>query len=272
MSYTSRETSVSSGQPYELYLWQTQAQTWRVTSADRALSYQGAVYSPETIRRTNTTQNAEVKGGHITVTLPAAHPVAQLFVAFIPATPLSLVIYRGHEGETEAEVVTHFIGRVLAGHFTTADTCELDCAPDTDILRRPIASVCFQRPCNRMLFDAGCTVGAAFWKVAGTVLTISPDGLTVTIAACGTKPDGWCAAGYLEKGVEGRMVTAHTGTSLTLLNPLEGLVVGDSVNVYAGCDRSYSGPNGCVPKFANGVNFQGWEWIPGQNPFSSGLG
>lgn len=272
MSYTSRETSVSDGQPFELYLWQTQTQTWRMTSADEPITYIGAVYAPDTLSRTNTSQNAEVKGGHITVTLPAVHPVAQLFVAFIPSTPLSLVIYRGHRGDGDADVVTHFIGRVLAARFTTTDTCELDCAPDTDLLRRPIASACFQRPCNRILFDDGCGLSNAFWNVAGVVAAVSADGLTVTVVACGAKADGWFAAGYLEKGVERRMVTAHAGTGLTLINPLNGLSVGDAVTVYAGCDHTYSGPNGCTAKFANGVNFMGWEWIPSVNPFSSGLG
>ena len=272
MSYNSRETSISSGQPFELYLFQTQTQTWRLTSADEAKTYQGATYSSETISRTNTSQSAEVKGGHIKVTIPKDHAIAQLFVAFIPSTPLSLVIYRGHDGEADSEVVVNFTGRVLLGRFTTDDKCELDCAPDTEILKRRIATVCFQRPCNRILFDAGCGLSNAFWKLSGTVQAISADGLTVTIAAAGTKADGWLTTGYLEKGTDRRMVTAHAGTSITLINPMNGLSVGDTVNVYAGCDRTYSGPNGCTTKFSNGMNFMGWEWIPGKNPFSSGLG
>jgi uncharacterized phage protein (TIGR02218 family) len=272
VSYWSRESSVYGGQPFELYLFETETETWRLTSADREITHDGAEYSREALSRTNTTQNAEVKGGHITVTLPAAHPVAQLFVAFIPQTPLSLVIYRGHEGETDDTVVTHFTGRVLSGRFTTADTCELDCAPDTDLLRRPLASTCFQRPCNRMLFDDGCTLASAAWAVTGTVLAIGDDQVTITIAEAATQPDGWFATGTLEKGVEGRMVTAHVGTSLTLLNPMNGLAVGDAVTLYAGCDRTYSGANGCDTKFSNGPNFMGWEWIPGQNPFSGGVG
>lgn len=271
MTYDGREGSASAGQPFELYLFQTASDTWRFTSADEPKTYQGAIYGPEVISRSNTSQNAEVKGGHIKVTVPKAHAIAQLFVSFIPSTPLTLVIYRGHDGEAESEMKVAFTGRVLAGHFTTDDTCELDCAPDTEILKRNLATACFQRPCNRVLYDAGCGVPASLWKVTGAVEAVSPDGLTVTIDACAAKADAWFAAGYLEKGTERRMVLTHAGNVLTLITPLHGLTVGDVVNVYAGCDHTYGGENGCTPKFANGTQFMGWEWIPGKNPFSSGV-
>jgi uncharacterized phage protein (TIGR02218 family) len=272
MSYDSRESSVSSGQPFELYLFQTQEQVWRVTSADESKFYQGAKYDPEIISRTNTSANSEVKGGHIKITIPKDHAIAQLFIAFIPSTPLALVIYRGHDGEPESEMKVAFMGRILLGRFTADDMCELDCAPDTEILKRNVATACFQRPCNRILFDAGCGLSNAFWRVFGTVQDISADGLTITISACSTKPNGWFAAGHIEKGTEKRMIITHSGSSIVLINPMNGLNVGDDVFIYAGCDRTYSGPNGCTAKFNNGVNFMGWQWIPAKNPFSSGLG
>jgi uncharacterized phage protein (TIGR02218 family) len=272
MSYDNKESSVSSGQPFELYLFQTQDQSWRLTSAGEARLYQGGAYAPETILRTNTSANSEVKGGHIKVTIPKDHAIAQLFIAFIPNTPLTLVIYRGHEGELESEMKVAFTGRVLLGRFTTDDTCELDCAPDSEILKRSIATACFQRPCNRMLFDAGCGLSRDLWFIAGIVQSVSNDGLTIAIPECAGKSDGWFASGHIEKGSERRMIIAHAGSDIVLMNVLNGLQAGDLVKVYAGCDRTYSGPNGCTTKFNNGANFMGWEWIPAKNPFSSGLG
>lgn len=269
MSYDSKEQSVNSGQPYELYLFQTQNQVWRFTSADVDKSYQGATYRPQVISRTNTSASSEVKGGHIKVVIPKDQAIAQLFIAFIPSTPLTLVIYRGHDGEPESEMKVAFTGRVLMGRFTTDDTCELDCAPDTEILKRNIATACFQRPCNRILFDAGCGLVNSDWRVSGTVQAISADGLTITIASCATKPDGWFNTGYLERGVDRRMIVSHTGSQITLIHPMQGLAGAAAVFVYAGCDHTYSG---CTTKFNNGVNFMGWEWIPSKNPFSSGLG
>jgi uncharacterized phage protein (TIGR02218 family) len=272
VSYDSKEKSTSGGQPFELYLFQTQDEAWRLTGADEKKIYQGASYEMETVSRTNTSASSEVKGGRIKVTLPKDHELARKFVSYIPGTPLTLVIFRGHEGEPESEMKVAFTGRVLLGRFTAEDTCEMDCAPDTEVLKRPIATACFQRQCNRVLFDPGCGLSSAFWKVAGTVGAISDDGLTVTIAACAGKADGWFSLGYIEKGYDRRMVLSHEGDTIVLINPLIGLNVGDTVNVYAGCDRTYAGDNGCVTKFDNGVNFMGWELIPGKNPFAGGLG
>ena len=271
MTFDSRERSTAAGQPYELYLFQTQDSAWRHTSADSVKTYLGGVYSPAAIARTNTTASSEVKGGHVKVSLPKDHAIAQLFIGFIPNTPLTLVIYRNHIGEAEAEAKAAFTGRVLAGRFTTDDTCELDCAPDTEILKRPIATTCFQRPCNRVLFDSGCGLSNAFWSISGRVSAISADGLTLTVAEAAARANDWFALGYIEKGLDRRMVISHAGTTITLINPMNGLKTGDIINIYAGCDRTYSGPNGCVAKFDNGVNFMGWEWIPAKNPFSSGL-
>lgn len=272
MSYDSKEQSVAEGQPFELYLFQTQGEAWRFTSADESRMYRGQSYDPEVVIRTNTSANSEVKGGHIRVTVPKDNPVAQLFISFIPSTPLTLVIYRGHEGEPESEMKVAFTGRVLLGRFTTEDTCELDCAPDTEVLKRSIATACFQRQCNRILFDPGCGLDRDLWRVQGTVQAVSADGLVVTIPACAAKASGWFTLGYLEKGLDRRMVAQHSGAEVTLMNPMSGLNVGDLVRVYPGCDRTYSGPNGCTVKFDNGVHFMGWEWMPATNPFSSGLG
>ncbi len=272
MSYDARESSISSGQPFELFLFETQDQIWRLTSAAETRLYQGAAYDPEVIDRTNTSASSEVKGGHIKVTIPKDHPIAQLFISFIPSTPLTLVIFRGHDGEPDGEVKVAFTGRVLLGRFTTEDTCELECAPDTEILKRSIATACYQRPCNRILFDAGCGLSNALWRILGTVQFISVDGLAVTIPECASKSDGWFAAGHIEKEASRRMIISHVGSQLMLINPMNGLNEGDSVFVYAGCDHSYSGSNGCSTKFGNGANFLGWEWIPAKNPFSSGLG
>lgn len=91
------------------------------------------------------------------------------------------------------------------------------------MLKRHIATACFQRPCNRVLFDDGCGLSNAFWKVAGVVKAISADGLAVTVDACAAKADTWFTTGYIEKGTDRRMVVAHAGSVLTLINPMNGV-------------------------------------------------
>lgn len=270
MTYNAKESGAE-GAPFELYQFSTADYTWRYTSGPEDFIYRGARFAAEIISRTNTTASAEVKGGHIKVDLPKENPISQLFIAFMPITPLALIIFRGHQGEAESEMKSAFTGRVLAANFTTDDKCQLECAPDTEVLRRAVGTPLFQGQCNRILFDSGCTIDNAFWKMPGQVGAIAPDGVTLTIGACAGKADGYFNLGYIEKGYSRRMILNHAGTQLLLLTPMQGLVVGETVLVYAGCDRTYSGAQGCVAKFNNGVNFMGWPWIPAKNPFSSGL-
>lgn len=182
-----------------------------------------------------------------------------------------LTIYRGHDGEGEGQVVTNFTGRVLGCQFTTDDKGELDCAPEQELLKRQIATPVFQKPCNRILYDAGCTVNRFAFSVTGVLASVSADGITIAAPEFADKPDGWFNTGFIEVGDQLRMIVSHVGDTLTLMNALNGLAPGASVAAFAGCDRTYGGTNGCATKFDNGVNFFGYEWIPTKNPFSSGV-
>ncbi len=261
MTYTARETSQSSGQPFELYLFQTETQTWRLTSADRKITYNGQIYEPEAIIRTATGQGQETTSGSIKVTIPKEHAIALLFVSYIPSTPLSLVIFRGHEGEPDAEVVTHFTGRVTMATF--GEDCELTVVPERDVLKKRVPGPKYQKPCNHILYDSGCQVDKNLFKVTATLTSVT--GETIQAAAFATKPDGWFNAGYIEKGSERRMILNHVGNTVTLLNAMAGLAVSDAITAYAGCNRSFSD---CNTKFNNAPNFFGFEFIPGRNPFN----
>jgi uncharacterized phage protein (TIGR02218 family) len=260
MSYDAIETSPYGSQPFELYAFITVDQQWYYTSGDQPITYLGHTYLPEVIKRTPTNQTSEAKAGTVRVTLPKENPVPQQFVAFSPTTPMFLVIYRGHGGDSD--VVVNFTGRVTINRF--GDFGELNCIPDSDFLKNNVPAVKFQSPCNHFLYDLGCTVDKTLFRVGGTIATISAAGDVVTVAAAASKPDNWFTAGYIEIGQQRRMILLHNGTSLTLLAPLFNVAVGVAVNLYAGCMRDY---HTCVQKFANGKNFMGFQWVPVKNPF-----
>jgi uncharacterized phage protein (TIGR02218 family) len=260
MSYASIETSKYGSQPFELYQFTTADAAWYYTSGDKAITYLGHTYLPEVIKRTATNQSGETKGGTVKVTLPKENPVVQLFVAFCPTTPLFIVIYRGHGGDSD--VVVNFTGRVTMNRF--GDFGELNCIPDSDFLKNTVPAVKFQAPCNHFLYDAGCTISKADFRVGTTIATISPAGDVVTVASVDGKIDNWFTAGYLEIGEQRRMILLHNGTTLTLIAPLFDVAIGAAVNLYAGCQRDF---HTCVNKFANGEHFLGFQWVPVKNPF-----
>jgi uncharacterized phage protein (TIGR02218 family) len=260
MSYDSLETSGYAGRPYELYQFSTADAIWYLTSADQTISYLGQQYTPLAIKRTNTNQTAEAKGGTVRVTLPKEHAVAQQFVAFSPDSPMFLVIFRGHLGDPD--VVVNFTGKVTMSSF--GDFAELNCIPESDVLKNSVPAMAFQAPCNHFLYDSGCTIDKTLFATPGVISVMDPTATIVTITAAGAKTSGWFTAGYIEIGQQRRMIMLHAGDVITLMSPLTGIAVGAEVTLYAGCMRDF---NTCKKKFNNSQNYIGFQWVPTKNPF-----
>ncbi|MDP8997127.1 MAG: DUF2163 domain-containing protein [Pseudomonadota bacterium] len=124
----------------------------------------------------------------------------------------------------------------------------------------------YQAGCRHQLFDAGCTLSAGAYVKTGTALA----GSTKTILkATPAAPSG---SGSYQLGKVSftsgqnsgfsRLIAAWDGVStFTLLYPLPFTIgIGDTFNVYPGCDKSL-GAGGCGG-FANTVNFDGTPNIP----------
>lgn len=262
MTYDGREASIHLGEPFELYLFQSQDQTFRLTSADESKSYLGNSYQPVAIHRSDLNQDQELRSGALTVTLPKNHALALLFVASLPVTPLSLTLYRRHQGDPEAETIVAFTGRVVKATFT--DACQLECLPESEVLRRRIPGPLYQRQCNRVLYGTGCDVDRELFKTTATISAITQNGFRVKATAFGSQVDGWFDGGYIEKGFQRTMILRHIGQELDMITPMAALVVDDVVSAFPGCQRIYTV---CVNKFNNGPRFFGFPGIPSKNPF-----
>jgi hypothetical protein len=263
MSYNARETSLRDGDPYEMYLFQTETRAWRLTSSHETKTYNGEAFTPEAITRTSTSQDRENKSARTKVTIPKAHEVAQMFVPYIPVSPLSLIIYGAHEGE--AEVIVTFTGAVQQATF--GDNCELSCAPESERLKKKLFQPSFQKPCNRLLYSPACGVNRADYAWPVTLTVVGADGITIVAAEFGDKPDGYFNNGYLEKGFERRMILNHAAQTINIITPFSALVVGDQVTAYPGCNRDYL----ACDDYNNLDRFLGFDGIPNKNPFNGGI-
>jgi uncharacterized phage protein (TIGR02218 family) len=258
MSYAEREASVFAGAPYELYLFQTVDQAWRLTSSDTLRSGPGGDYTPTPLHRTALGKGAEQKQNSCTVTIPRDHALAQLFVGYIPSTPLVLTIYRGHEGE--AETIVQFIGKITFARF--GEDAELNALSQEYLLERKLPQLPYGAGCPKIIYGAACGANPESFRTDATVSAVAGDVLTAE--AFGGHADGWFTNGYLAWGNLKRMIVHHVGAQVTLLAPIAGLAPGASVAAYRGCARTYAE---CTGVFSNGVNFWGFPWIPTRNPF-----
>lgn len=264
MTYDAVERSRYSGQPVECYRFVMGSSEWRLTSADVDVTLATGLYSREVISRDQLDFTGEQRSSAIEVKVPRANPVAALFIAYTPASPVALTIYRKHR--SDAEVVTIFIGKVVSAQFDGPDAT-LRCAPISQVLDAMTPGLLHAPTCQWALYGSGCTVPAASFKDSGTVLTVV--GANITAAVFGTHADGWYTNGWVQLASgDRRFVVDHVGTQVTLASPFIGLAPGAAVDGYAGCARTEAV---CASKFSNLVNFMGFSRVPTRNPYTQAM-
>ena len=260
MTYTSRESSVASGRPVELYRFALGAQRWTYTSGQTAVVYQSETYQPVTIKRSGIEQGNEINRAGLEITLPRDNPLAGLFVASPPEGVVSVTIYRFHVGD--AETIVLWKGRVGGARLSGSELA-LKCEPVATSLKRTGLRARYQLICRHALYSAGCGALKDSFRVDGTVSAVS--GTTVQVAAAASKPDGYFVAGMLAIDDGSRMIVGHAGINLTLVAPMRSLSAGMAVRLYAGCDHSTAT---CKNRFGNLANYGGFPFIPLKNPFA----
>jgi uncharacterized protein DUF2163 len=258
VSFDSKEQSGFAAQPYELYLFQSAALTFALTSADEAITYLGEQYVPTTITRTEAEHSSEVVSGMIKIYIPKDHALARMLLPYLPSSPIAVTVFGSHYADSETVVL--FTGVVASARFT--DQCELTCNAAAYLLQRKIPQQLYQAPCSHIFGDAGCGADLAAHTYAGTVTAIDATGTVLTIPAFASLPDT-VQGGYLQFGDEYRMVVAHAGSTVTLISPIAGMTAPAAVHGTAGCALTFS----ACAHYKRTISFLGFDLIPTINPF-----
>jgi hypothetical protein len=262
MSYDAIEQSPATSQAYELYQFVVAGQTFFFTSADETITYLGQNYTPITIRRTEMEHSNEVVSGQIKIYVAPQSPIADLLIPYLTPSPMFVTLFGGHYGDSE--VVTLFTGKVSSAAIETE--CEIVVNSDQYILQRKIPKQGYQSPCVHVFGDAGCGISLALFTTSGVISAISADGLTITVSSFAGLAHS-LAAGYFHRGNDYRMITAHSGSTVTLLSPIAGLNTGDAVTGTAGCQLTYA----ACAAYNNVPHFLGFDLIPLTNPFTQAI-
>lgn len=265
MTYDAKEKSQTGGAPVELYKLTVGAVAFYYTSADTNVTYLGNLYTKVTIQRGDFDQTgAEKERGALEVRLPRTNPVVTYFTGYLPEPPMGITVFRNHRGDSEFKA--RFTGTVASCRVEGAEAV-LTCLPLDEAFRDEIPRDTYGPQCQLALYSARCTVGRASFKVTGLVTVIA--GLTIQSSAFAAKPDGWFNNGYAQRASgERRWIVNHVGATLTLLSPFIGLAVNESLDAYAGCDRTEAV---CASKFSNLDNHFGFARVPTKNPYNVGL-
>lgn len=271
--------------PVEFYRFQyvgttTAIAAWNASDVARELEIEAdagpsgvavrEVYLPAPVRREAIEGTDERSGTGLKVIVPAdnseTNAIVDLFRDGGPVSPVEICVYRAHRGHHK--VIREFLGNVTGAEFA-GGVCTLNCEPKSGALQHPILRQLYQGPCNNTLGDAFCGVNLAGLAVSGTVDTISADGLTVEVSEADDSADGYFGAGgRLAFGSRYGFITSHVGPTLTLFRAVPGLIVGSSVSISPGCDRSLTD---CTTKFSNTAQHMGFPFIPTVDPFTQGV-
>lgn len=123
----------------------------------------------------------------------------------------------------------------------------------------------YQSGCRFTLFDTGCTLSAAAFVVAGTVVDINANGNEITANL--TDATGYYDLGRLvmtsgDNTGFGRQVRSWTLAThvIKIIAPFFfDVAIGDTFNIYPGCNKTLTI---CTNTFANAVNYGGFPDIP----------
>ncbi len=273
---TFKDAESRGGEPAELYVFTHGGSTYRYTSADAEIVIDAGTfagtYTRITISRGAIQQNSEVTNNSVDVSIDRSSALAQLFQGdkYLSGA-LGVRLARLNRADTpRPEVILQFAGEAAATGGGEMGTLVLHCTSAQAVFEREIPTDRFQPLCNHFLFDAGCTLNRAAFKVTATVAAMDLRGTVLTIPDAALQADGYYAFGYVQ-APDGRPVAIidHVGDQVTIIRPFpEGTIIPGTttLDLYPGCDRTYAT---CRDKFNNLVNFFGFDTIPKDDPFTT---
>ena len=179
-----------------------------------------------------------------------------------------MTIFRGHINDND--FIVYWKGRV-SGSKAGGHSVSLNCESIFTSLRRPGLRARYQRTCRHALYSSNCGVNLETHGREMRLLHIASTNCNIPDAS--EFIDGYFTGGMIKAPDNSlRLISNHTGASITLSRPIISLETGFvnsgyggvRVILYPGCDRLKST---CIDKFNNVENHGGFPFIPIKNPF-----
>lgn len=272
MPYNTYDQSRFLGAPVEIYRFVTRdgLRSWLYTSSDEpiTLTATSETYQPEQISRGAVPQSlSETPAVSMEIVMGRSNPIAAEFVAYLPISPITVLIRRLHRNDPDQELRFVFSGEISSAGFKEDDTVSFNCFGASEAMRRRIPWQVYQTRCVWPLYSPQCGINKETFRTDAAI--ISASGTQLNSAAFSSFSDGWFSAGFIESAAgEVRFIESHVSSLVTVSAPFTVPVTGTTVKAYAGCNRS---AETCRDKFSNVINFLGWPRIPTRNPFETSI-
>ena len=264
----SRENSQNDGAPQRLFLFTMGDQVFAYVNSPKVHNHNGVDYVPLAISMDDITQALSEDSPTIRVEIDSRSPLAELFIPYMPIIPVKLRVYRHHV--LDGDYKTELIGEVANGSIDAeTDNCVLSVRMLASHMDRKVPWPIYQKQCNHALYGPGCRVDRELYKVEATVTGIGPATVQSPDFLVPDDPT-YFVAGYMVRVSTGdiRWIIAQNDDVLTLQSPFLGLMGGEQVVAFAGCDLLKST---CEVKFNNLDRRWGFDDIPHKNPFTDNV-
>lgn len=278
MTFLAFETSATAGEPVEIFTvtFLAGGAVYRMTSDEDDVTVGGNTYTAVLgLERGEVEEEADSFQQEFEITIPATHALAQLFTgSAVPGSRVRVQAWRFHR----ADLPTPELAPLFDGYLETViyvddgHTATLIAQPEITAQGAEIPRRSYQRSCNAVLYEVGtCNVDDTDVAFRASALSVASEGggtLVVSSGLSGIYADGFMTGGVVEAvgGTDYRLILDHVGNTLTLIRPFA--ISPSLVNVFAGCAHSW---DVCNTKFANGINYQGFPFVPVDDIYQNGV-
>lgn len=259
------EESIEGSRPVELYTFSLFSETFRFTSAEDPVVFDGNTYTPVAMGREPVVAGPDDRNRPLTIRMPSGNLFAQKYFTIPPGRRPNVTIQRLQRDASPVTALLIFKGFVRSVQFPDTSTAQITCLSLEAAGSHPIPLFVYQGQCNHLLYGPGCEVDPAPHTLTSAVA--NEMGNVITVPGAGAF--GGLEGGYVRfsLGADYRLILKQSGDDLTILLPLpDPGAVGLVVECARGCDHLITGD--CKNVFDNTENFGGFPFVPNKNPFS----
>lgn len=269
--------SVQDGKPIRLYQFSRGAWRWGYTSADRDIRFKNMnfISLQGGIKDDGIRQTQDSGGDLLTLTVPAKSDLALMYRHFAPAQAVDLTIFDLHYPDLSLDparmeqegFLAVWKGFVVGVKFVSDHIAQVQCQNLSASLERTGLRKTWSKLCCHQLYGKGCNLERNAFRSQVIIIALDGSSLDVILPSDKSKDD-YFTGGYVEwsseYGIEQRGIERQLGGRLYLFGGTQGLSVGQSIKIFAGCSRTFTT---CQDKFNNTDNYGGSPHMPHKSPF-----
>jgi len=202
-------------EPADIYDFWNDVATYRVTSADEPLTYDGNTYDPAYIGRERTGHNSQMTVSRLQINVDKLQDEVKSYLTAAPLDETWVRVMRIFRNQDPPEAMVYFVG-TIATIKVQGRAATLNCEGLEKFMNQGVPRLRYQRLCPLSLYGPQCGVTKTSFEQSVPLSAIGSDLVTLTGTNFGLQADGYWTFGWLEWNGYKRMVVDHSGTQIVL--------------------------------------------------------